>query len=219
MAEVEMKNHDMVWLASYPRSGNTFLRTILWQCFALHSGSMYPNDLEGNKVLESYVGHIEQGPGKEIRFPAGAIPLIKTHEQPRDSRRAIYVIRDGRAATASLWNFYKKSISLEAIIEGRTPFGTWSAHVSAWNPLERPDTLLLRYEDMKADLPHVLNRISEFIHCDIVKTSIPDRNAIAGQDGQWVRRESDWRSVLSGASLDRFMQINQEIMSRFGYLD
>lgn len=214
-----MSTHDLVWLASYPRSGNTFLRTILWQCFGLRSGSIYPNDLGGNKVLEGYVGHIEQGPGKEIRFPADAIPLIKTHEHPRDARRAIYVIRDGRAATASLCHFYQKTIPLEAIIEGRTPFGTWSAHVGAWNPLDRPDTLLLRYEDMKADLPLVLNRISGFIQRDIVSTRIPDRNAIAGQDGQYVRRESDWRTELSGANLERFMQINGETLARFGYAE
>jgi len=79
--------------------------------------------------------------------------LIKTHKYPSDTKRAIYVIRDGRAATASLWNFYRRRIRLESIIEGRTSFGTWSAHVNAWNPTERPNTLLLRYEDMEADLP------------------------------------------------------------------
>jgi len=214
-----MNTTDLVWLASYPRSGNTFLRTILWQCFALRSASIYPDDLGGNKILESYVGHIEHGPDKKMRFPEGAIPLIKTHRYPSNTKRAIYVIRDGRAATASLWNFYQRRIPLEAIIEGRTRFGTWPAHVNAWNPTERPDTLLLRYEDMKADLPLVLNRLSEFIQRDIVKTSIPDRNNIAGHDGRYVRRESDWRSELSGECLDRCMQINRETLARFGYTD
>ena len=64
-----MNDMKMVWLASYPRSGNTFLRTILWQCFGLRSASYYRDDLGGNKELEEYVGHIERVPNNEISFP------------------------------------------------------------------------------------------------------------------------------------------------------
>ena len=45
----------VVWLASYPRSGNTFLRTILWHCFGLRSASVYPKDLGGNRALEAVI--------------------------------------------------------------------------------------------------------------------------------------------------------------------
>jgi len=31
----------MIWLASYPRSGNTLLRVILKHCFGLSSQSVY----------------------------------------------------------------------------------------------------------------------------------------------------------------------------------
>jgi hypothetical protein len=48
-----------IFLASYPRSGNTYLRTILNHCFDLKSASIYPNDLGGNATLEKFVGHIE----------------------------------------------------------------------------------------------------------------------------------------------------------------
>jgi len=52
-----------------------------------------------------------------------------------------------------------------------------------------------------------------------VKTGIPDRSDLAGHDGTYVRRESNWRSELSGECLDRFMQINGETLARFGYTD
>jgi len=35
---------NTVWLASYPRSGNTYLRAILWTCFGLRSASVYADD-------------------------------------------------------------------------------------------------------------------------------------------------------------------------------
>ena len=50
---------EITWLASYPRSGNTFLRTILFNCFGIKTASIYPNDLGRRKVLEDFVGHIE----------------------------------------------------------------------------------------------------------------------------------------------------------------
>lgn len=108
-----MTESNVIWLASYPRSGNTLLRTILWQCFGLPSGSVYPDDLGGNRALADYVGHIERGPNRETTFPVGSIPMMKTHEFPKDRGHAIYVIRDGRDVIVSLWKFYKGEASME----------------------------------------------------------------------------------------------------------
>ena len=123
------------------------------------------------------------------------------------------------SASVSFWNFYNRTLSLEAVIEGQHRFGTWSNHVQSWNPWERPNTLLLRYEDMITNLPGVLSSISEFLKCDILKESIPDRNTIAIVDGQWVRSKTNWRSELSGILLTRFNQINKDTLKKAGYLD
>ncbi len=213
-----MKN-TVVWLASYPRSGNTLLRTILWHCFGLRSASIYTNDLGGNKKLEEYVGHIEQTPDKKIVFPANSIPLLKTHGYPMDDYPAIYVIRDGRAVCVSLWEFYNRIISLEAVIEGLHEFGTWSNHIKAWNPWERPNTLLVRYEDMTKNLPETIKDISIFLEREIISETIPDRNAIAKEDGQWVKPQTNWRKQLDGELLIRFNQINKYFLEKAGYLE
>ena len=47
--EREHINISPLFVSSYPRSGNTFLRTVLYQCFNLKSGSVYGNDLGGKK--------------------------------------------------------------------------------------------------------------------------------------------------------------------------
>ena len=214
-----MKDLNIIWLASYPRSGNTFLRTILWQCFGLRSASVYPDDLGGNRNLEEYVGHIERGPDKQIRFPENGLPLVKTHEYSKDSNPAIYIIRDGRAACVSLWKFYKESIPLEAIIEGQSRFSTWSNHVQSWNPWDRPNTLLLEYEDMINNLPAILNSVSDFLKRDVINKSLPDRNTIAGVDGRWVKTKNSWKSNLSGNLLKRFNQLNKDTLIKAGYLD
>ena len=81
----------ITWLSSYPRSGNTFLRTILFNCFGIKTASIYPNDLGGNKPLENFVGHIEHNLDNTITFEKGSIPIIKTHNLNRDNNRAIYI--------------------------------------------------------------------------------------------------------------------------------
>jgi len=179
---------------------------------------MYPNDLNRNRELEEYVGHLEHGEDGEIRFPPGAIPLIKTHDRPRDESPAIYVVRDGRAASVSIWKFYKRETPLEAIIEGQHYFGTWSSHVQAWKPYERQNTLLLKYENMTRNLPGTLKEISKFLKKDILREVIPDRSAIAGVDGRFVNTNSDWRSEISDELLERFNRLNGDMLRKMGYL-
>ena len=208
---------NVIWLASYPRSGNTFLRTILWHCFGLRSASVYRNDLGGRKALEDYVGHIEYGPDGRIHFPADGLPLVKTHEYPQSPAPAIYIVRDGRAASISLWNFYDRSLSLEDTIHGRHRFGTWADHIRAWSPETRPNTLLLKYEDIVDDLPANLDRLGAFLKREIRKKKIPPRNRIAGVDGRWVRKKSNWRDEFPDRLLERYIEENGEMLERLGY--
>lgn len=213
-----MKHSDIIWLASYPRSGNTYLRTVLWHCFALRSASIYPNDLGGNKKLEEYTGHIEHGPDMQIQLHKNGAPLIKTHDISRDDNPAIYVIRDGRAATVSLFKFFNGNVPLEAIIEGHEMLGTWSSHVDSWDPWTRPNTLLLKYEELRDNLPFALRRISGFLKKDILSTTIPLRDSIAASDGRWVRTRTNWKSELHGQNLKRFLAINKTVLKKSGYL-
>jgi len=210
-----MKNFKHIWLASYPRSGNTMLRTILYQCFGLQSGSIYPNDLGGNKVLEKYVGHIEHSVDR-IHFPANSLSLIKTHEPPHDAEPTIYVVRHGRKATVSLWYYYNKRIGLGEIITGKTIIGTWAAHLQVWHPWDRPHTLLLKYEDMVNDLPVVLQKLSRFLSREILAHSIPERDKIADFDGIWVRKKKASRE-LPDEYRQLFDHVNEKMMRNMGY--
>lgn len=212
-----MNDADIVWIASYPRSGNTFLRTILWHCFGLRSASIYRSDLGGNEALEEYVGHIEHGPGAREQLRQNGMALIKTHEHPKDANPAIYIVRDGRAACVSLWHFGGQTIPLEAVIEGRHRFGTWADHVRAWNPKYRPNTLLLAYEGLRHDLPDSLGRIGRFLQRPLVRERPPDRDVIAASDGRWVRKESRWQAELAGRDLARFNELNADVLQEYGY--
>lgn len=221
-----MNQKNIIWLASYPRSGNTFLRTILRQCFGLRSASIYQNDLGGNKILEEYVGHIENDEKNNIQFDKLDIPLVKTHNLNYDDHPAIYVIRDGRKAVVSLWQFdliddgrYQHgSISLEEIIEGKHERGMWSEHIMSWDPWNRPNTLLLEYEEMVNNLPYVLMKLSEYLNREISQDFLPDRNIIAGIDGRWVKKGNNQELKISDKLMERFVQLNKIALIKGGYI-
>ena len=142
---------DFIWLASYPRSGNYFVRTILFHCFNIKTGSLYYDDCYGNKELSNYVGHLEhknRSTTLEIDFPKDQIKILKTHSLHNDNRKTIYIIRDGRASLVSLYEYYGKKFSLKTIMEGKTIYGKWCDHIDFWDPLYRRDTLLLSYEEL-----------------------------------------------------------------------
>ena len=207
----------ITWLASSPRSGNTYLRTILFNCFGIKTASIYPNDLGGNKTLENFVGHIEHNQNKTITFQKGSIPIIKTHKLNQDENRSIYIIRDGRAASVSLWNFYGKKIPIKDIILGNHPFGSWKDHLISWNPLKRPNTLLIKYEDILCNFEYVLNSIETFLEIKVLSKKLPSRDTVALFDGRWVRSKTDWKEKISGEELNLFNKINYPVLKEFGY--
>ena len=124
----------MIWLASFPRSGNTYARNILKEVYSIDS---------------SY----DDEPGWEGQS------LVKTHFLPQDIRtlkpedKVIYLLRDGRDCTVSLGhhmkniaktgdNFHHNMVESIIAAEG-SYFGGWSNHVFHW--LQRAD-VVIRYE-------------------------------------------------------------------------
>lgn len=205
-----------IWIASYPRSGNTYLRTILWHCFGLRSASVYPKDLGEDNSLGRLVGHVELNEGGT--FGLNEPRLIKTHNPPQDLNKTIYIVRDGRAAIVSLWHFYKCKHLIKDLIDGQHRFSTWTRHIQVWDPWLRPNTLLLRYEDIVSDLQNVLDSISVFLNVPVQSSSVPSREEMSALDGKLVRKKSLWQNDLKGADLRRFMVVNEGMMARLGYL-
>ncbi len=81
---------------------------------------------------------------------------------------------------------------------------------------------------MANDLPTTLDSISTFLKREVINENLPDRNIIAaadnkkadtGTDGQWVTAPKDWRPELSGDLLNRFNELNQDVLRKAGYID
>jgi len=140
------------------------LRILLKRAFDIDTTSIYSGEIrvfERSPELVKLVGHYESS-GPE----SGA--FVKTHGPPENDAPAIYVVRDGRAAIVSYFHYIKDlledpSITLERVIRGDVWGGSWSDHVRHWNPLARPKTLLLYYENLVASLPSECTKLAVFL--------------------------------------------------------
>ena len=210
---------EKIWLASYPRSGSTFLRCILHHAFGLPSTSFYGHDFGATPGrLADLVGHFElDALPATLRCTPDMPLMVKTHKLPGDAHRAIYIVRDPRPTLVSLREFGGRRRTLAAIIAGTPNFGSWSEHVRAWHPWARPGCLLIRYEDMVADLDPVLAALAAYLDRPVLKREIPSRAELAAANGRWVREYVDWRDQLTAQDLRLFATVHGEAMARLGY--
>lgn len=221
----------IVWLASYPRSGNTLVRLMLKQVWGLGSYSIYGDEGDiTNPAMASQVGHESMGRPFHEAYPRMAaaedLYLLKTHEIPIDAGKAIYVVRDGRAASRSYCHYCRDfngitddAANLRDIILGFTSFGSWSNHLDLWDPLNRPNTLLLRYEDLLAEPGVQIRRISEFLKIEPRQVWQNSFEELSRLEPRYFRAASGNRpeDALAGPDLELFWMLHGPWMRSLQY--
>ena len=176
---------SIIWLASFPRSGNTLLRQILYltmgQATDLYSSTSQVSEMESDLIA---LGRAQQ-PIPEVRKlrasvsgpdasnPETSSIFIKTHALPVDKQPALNVVRDGRATLASFLEYERHfspdspSNSLLRLILGDHYFGGWSDHYRAWhNRGDDAPILTLQYADLLQADEKILHEIAAFIGYD-----------------------------------------------------
>jgi hypothetical protein len=216
----------IVWLASYPRSGNSFFRFVLAKAFGVQSGSVY---VEG-KDVEVAIAPEAKGVEPFLSLPGPT--FVKTHKLREEAEGpVIYIVRDGRDALVSFAHFGGKNfprfegMSFEQIvvelIERPRGFGTWSDHVRGWT--ERDDrTVIVHFEELVRDPIQVVEDAVRAIEVDVPLTAqgpAPSFAELQQRAPQLFRRGQigAWRSELSAPLEKKFWRQNGAVMKRMGY--
>jgi len=161
----------LVWLASYPRSGNHLLRAVLKRSFDLDSYEIYQQIAKPQRGVAAVVGgrtFPDESPDAFVARARAAneLFLVKTHEPVPDGDRCIYVVRDARAALVSfqkhLLDVEHRWCALPTLIGGREWPGKWQDHVERFLARDPANTLLLTYEELTSANPP-LDRIGTFL--------------------------------------------------------
>lgn len=136
----------MIWLASFPRSGNTFIRNVLYEVYGIDS-STYHKD---NK--------------RKLDKDFSSFQVVKTHLLPSElppklsNHKSVYIIRDGRDSLISIAHHrkdivdvgsdYYNNLLLATLAMDGSYFGGWSKNVQEWTA--KAD-IIIRFEDLIED--------------------------------------------------------------------
>src|SRR5262245_36007094 len=169
----------LIWIASYPRSGNRFFRWVARHRYGLPERAKLaaPPETDPNFPLLRSLETVTASPQPV---------MVKTHEPPdADTFRAIYVLRDGRDAMVSYTHFVLTMIRQtpaeavtpelfnhtlrDLLLEEKSPYGSWGENVQAWT--SRPRTVVVRYEDMVLDPGGVVDRAFAAARCPAKRNS------------------------------------------------
>ena len=161
---------DDIFLVSYPRSGNTWIRFLL-------GNLLHPGDPTTFRNIESRVAEVHFNPNhklRRLRRPR----LLKSHEAFHPAYpRIMYVVRDPRDVAVSYYhhNIKARNIPDDYPIDDFVPrfiraefdswWGSWGDNVMSWLVMRENHRsfLLLRYEDMQEDTRRELLRIASFL--------------------------------------------------------
>jgi hypothetical protein len=160
-----------IFLASYPRSGSTWLRFVLLEILT--------GEDPGFQNIEERLPEVHMHRGVPPILPGGG-RLIKTHEKYRkDYKKAVYLVRDlrdvllsnyvrcvecGLAPLVSKGDFDSFLLSF---LEGKAlAMGSWQEHSRSWleSPLAKNGNLMVvRYEDLRQNPEQVIGQLLQFL--------------------------------------------------------
>lgn len=171
--ELNAGDAGLVWLASYPRSGNTWLRFML--CAYFLGSARDSREMEG-RIPNLHRGNIDKAWAHDPALGKTHLLWSEHHPQSQHSRGCIYLIRHPKDVLLSNLNYFKlqgetqgdRDFVLDFIHHGGAPgwlkiMGSWEEHASSWIEVSPLPRLVIRYEAMKADPRSALACVIRFL--------------------------------------------------------
>lgn len=221
-----------LFLVSFPRSGNTWLRYLLTNLrFPDASWDLYSLS----------VAFPEIGSGIDLKS-APRPRWIKSHSGVDERyETVIYLVRDGRDCAVSYyhWSGASKKTDFPSfvrshILKGNLTSPAWQDHVVGWTQKLRPTDLFVRYEDLigPAQVSEVqrlarfleLERSDEQVATALSKSTMERQQrdfsthqALAKKKVGVGKGAGAWRDLFDEALLDEFWEVAGPAMEKSGY--
>ncbi len=197
----------LIWLASYPRSGNTFLRILLNRLYGFTTTTGYDdNDPVAQQLGPEIVGYKPRTQTLQELVDSPEITFVKTHRQPHrveyGDQPAIYIVRDGRDAIVSFAHLRAHSLleqgkpadiqqlMQELVLEETLGTGNWGLNVLHWLKRSSPKALI-RFEKLirepELEVARVLSELNVKPQKQ-VNAAPPIFSELKEVDGEFFRR-------------------------------
>lgn len=221
----------VVWLASYPRSGNTFFRILLKQLYGINTPTAYIGaDHTAFEVGKKLVGHVAAEWTVDEMVVKQETLIVKTHRRAPDNYPAIYLHRDGRDSIVSYARKMSNSKSYhdnlkKLITTSSSSTGTWGQNVLHWLKREGSNTICVSYEELIENPASVVEKTLRKlqIDCKLQKNnqSIPKFEDLREVNSQFFRRGvvGSYKDEMPDDLHDIFWEQSEhhEAMSLLGY--
>jgi len=220
----------IIWVASFPRSGNSFVMSLLWSLYECRTSSVFDETgyIDERKLYAMY-GYEKLTFAKFAYWMHDQKPhFVKTHNACVDSLPAIYVIRDGRDTLVSLAHFSIAQKRVETNFEDTlrdcivVRGFSWSRRVLWWTKKRASfaPTIAVKYEDLirapVITLYFALRRLN--ISSDKTGTPISFETLHNIEPTQYRSgKVGTWRTEMSKANQKLFWQLHGNAMRELGY--
>ena len=229
----------IVWLASYPRSGNTFLRIVINRLYGRGSSTVYPRDGVRERLGGELVVAGRGGASLEEARDSSDVHFVKTHRRRSydvsDVDHAIYLVRDGRDALVSFARQRAEQDpgryvdELRALLERRSGgTASWGQNVLSWLPPEgavgTSQVGVVSFEDLIKEPIRVVTDALSPVAADLPspgESTVPTFDQLHQLDPQFFRRgrNGTHREEMPDDLKELFWSSadNRMAMSRLGY--
>lgn len=215
----QRKEIVLIWLASYPRSGNSWVR------------QMIAFQMEGCTTVR----------GAEKLIDSGKCGVKKTHRYWESMKnltkdeKVVYVVRDPRACIASFRVFLSRQTGNARIAKIRDldellgswmkPWTDWSKHINGW--MEHENLLPIRYERLHNSPRTEVWRLMEFLELpsdeesigEVIETCSFKKMKGSDSGGRMIRKGKThvWKEELPRVMIRQIEARWGETMSMIGY--
>jgi hypothetical protein len=164
---------DDIFIASYPRSGTTWLQMIVWHLVTAGDVS-FDHISQVIPFLEGMAQQPRNGDGlPSPRIFKTHLPFQTVATWPG---KFIYVARDGRDVLISCFHFERVYFGstepfdafFERFVTGHVLYGSWFSHVAAWTAHAGDSNLLcLTYEGLTMDFEASVRKAASFLQVTV----------------------------------------------------
>lgn len=204
-----------IWLASYPRSGNTLCRLILHRMCGVKTQSIY----DGEESWFQELGFVGPDHNAIVKTHISGDVMKGVEMVTSGPHESIVVVRDGLETIASQYAFgdatFEPPYTPADMIIGKHDYGTWSDFYKYWLP--RAD-VVVRYEDMIDDPFAVACELAEWLGVEAVDAELPTQDEVNTHVRHCTFSGPKWPKILHGYE-DLFWDVNGSMMERLGYGD
>ncbi len=224
----------IIWVASYPRSGNTFFRVLLRRMLGVNTYTVYPQPVPNMEEL----GELPFDKTIAAAARSKHLYFLKTHELPgADKYPAIYLVRDGRDSLVSHTHYTLADESghtcigggenavfnnvLHGLVATAPRFGGWSANIRAWCARAAP-THVIRFEELIRNPEATFRRAIRALDCKLPvlkSATAPEFEALHKSGPKWFRKGlvGSWKQEMPHGLATLFAKLHGDTMRELKY--